>query len=338
MEKFWKILLIVLLSLCLFVLLAVLGFKGWDYIRHADFYRTATAELPMPGCQDGFIQQGFDYYEEGNLFLFSGYMNDDSASRVYVVNRNGESHYTALKDGDGDDYTAHAGGASYYGDYLYIAGTKRIDVFRLSDILDESKKEARRIGHMKVDDRYGFRASFCEVAEKDGKAYLYAGAFHDEEPYPTDPKFHLTTPAGDDNRGVLFAFPIDEGAPFSVDFENPAMIYSLPSCVQGLTFTDEGDFVLSTSYGLATSHLYVHDSGAVYASPNLTYGNDIFGKEIPLYYLDSGTLTDTIQAPPMAEEIVYLDGKIWIANESASAKYLFGNLTSGRDVYAVPYS
>ena len=49
-------------------------------------------------------------------------------------------------------------------------------------------------------------------------------------------------------------------------------------------------------------------------------------------------MVDTIQAPPMAEELVYLDGKIYIMNESACNKYIFGKFTYGYHVYAFKYA
>ena len=61
--------------------------------------------------------------------------------------------------------------------------------------------------------------------------------------------------------------------------------------------------------------------------------------DVPLYYEDSASLveSDTVEAPPMSEEIVYLDGKIWIMNESACNKYIFGKLTTGNYLYSVEY-
>jgi hypothetical protein len=38
----------------------------------------------------------------------------------------------------------------------------------------------------------------------------------------------------------------------------------------------------------------------------------------------------------MAEEMVWLDGKVYILTESASMKYLFGKLMSGHHVYSYP--
>ena len=61
---------------------------------------------------------------------------------------------------------------------------------------------------------------------------------------------------------------------------------------------------------------------------------DFNGTSVPLVYLDSSMLTDDLRMPPMAEEIVVLDNKIYVMNESACTKYIFGNLTSGRHIYA----
>ena len=58
---------------------------------------------------------------------------------------------------------------------------------------------------------------------------------------------------------------------------------------------------------------------------------------VPLVYLDKSNLIDDIIAPPMAEEIIYDNGNIYIMNESACMKYLFGKLTSGSHVYSYKY-
>ena len=45
-------------------------------------------------------------------------------------------------------------------------------------------------------------------------------------------------------------------------------------------------------------------------------------------------MTATFDAAPMAEEIVFVNGKLLIMSESASMKYIFGNFTGGRWCYA----
>jgi hypothetical protein len=97
-----------------------------------------------------------------------------------------------------------------------------------------------------------------------------------------------------------------------------------------MTFTDSR-IVLSTSYGFATSHLYFYDATAVAAKADKFTVN---GTEVPLYYLDSASLVSTVSAPPMSEEIVYKDGRIYIMTESASNKYIFGKITGGSPLYS----
>ena len=59
---------------------------------------------------------------------------------------------------------------------------------------------------------------------------------------------------------------------------------------------------------------------------------------VSLYHLDSKCLKKTLEAPPMAEEIVYIDDEIYILNESASKKYIFGKFLSGNNIYSYEYT
>ena len=71
--------------------------------------------------------------------------------------------------------------------------------------------------------------------------------------------------------------------------------------------------------------------------PNSTSEKMIGVAGLPVYSLGATTLVETIVAPPMSEEIVYLDGKIWIMNESASNKYVFGKFTTGNYLFSIQY-
>lgn len=58
------------------------------------------------------------------------------------------------------------------------------------------------------------------------------------------------------------------------------------------------------------------------------------GREIPLWYLDSNDLTKDVKLPPMSEEIVFVDGRIYVMNESACNKYLFGKLLRAKYIWS----
>ena len=113
----------------------------------------------------------------------------------------------------------------------------------------------------------------------------------------------------------------------SAKSDTPTEIYSTTGKVQGMTMLPDGNMMLSTSWGLTASYLYEYDV------KNASRGTfELNGKSVPIVYLDSESLVSRVKAPPMAEEIVYFDGKVIIMTESASQKYIFGNLTSGRKI------
>lgn len=332
MSKALKISLKIFISIVLVVLVLLFLVKIGERIVFGSFFINAKAEFGTPGISDGFMQQGFDYIEDEKIFLASGYMSKKGQpSRIYTVDENGRTAYTELLNENGKAYTAHCGGVCSYGKYVYIANGSDndagIDVFLLEDILNSKVTEAKMQGSIACP-----KASFCYIF--DGS--LYAGNFHmDNSSYLSPDEYIMTTPApaNDINTAILKVYALDESFPFGVN-PNPKEAYSIPSKVQGMCITDDGKIVLSTSWGLAKSHLYIYDMAKAKKNATTT---DILGDEIPLYFLDSTSLERDIAAPPMAEELVYLNGRIYVMNESASAKYIFGKFTSGNYVYSYKY-
>lgn len=361
--------------LLVLAMLAVLGFKLYDRIKYDDFYDVAEREYYIPGLMEGYVPQGFDYMKEEKVFLACGYMSNDKASRVYVISKDGdEAYYTELMAKNGGDYTGHTGGIAYYDKFVYITGDDGIDVFYLSDILDPTVPKAAHIGtiltcdvecddcdagycdiHIGYSKGVGINPAFCFVY--DGE--LFVGSFHKDGDYNTPTDHHVTTPAGDENKALMVSFALGTGkfsrygiygeySDKSVDIlPSPVAAYSLPSYVQGICvatyntlidnqMTTVERMVLSTSWGLTTSRLSFYDLKKVRGATPSKDDNEL---DYPLYYVDSASIieADTVEAPPMSEEIVYLDGKIWIMNESACNKYIFGKLTTGNYLYSVEY-
>ena len=107
-------------------------------------------------------------------------------------------------------------------------------------------------------------------------------------------------------------------------------VYSICDTVQGMCITDGGQIVLSTSFALMTSHHYYYDLPQGEAEGEFS----LDGREIPLWYLDSNDLTKDVKLPPMSEEIVFVDGRIYVMNESACNKYLFGKLLRAKYIWS----
>ena len=302
------------------IALLLAGVSLGEKIAFADFYKRARAEFRIP-TGGGFVGQGLDYLEDENAFITCGYAaTKGKCSMVYYIDENGNATRTLLKNADGSNYTGHTGGIAHYKEYFYITGDDGCDVFALADLLDH-KSESKKLGDVKT----LLDPAYCNVYG--GK--FYTGSFYRAGNYETPDWQRITTPNGDENKAVITVFDIDDNAADSFYIlPEPSAVYSTTGLVQGMTFTDN-EIILSTSYGLAASHLYFYDKSSISAGQL-----SLNGKNVPLYYLDGACLKRTVTAPPMSEEIVYLNGRIYIMCESASNKYIFGKFMSGKHLWS----
>lgn len=317
---FGKILGKIFLGFFTFILCLLCVIYAGEKLLFLPFYAGARAEFKIPGTWEGFVTQGFDKVDD-NTYLVSGYDKADKPSSIYV-SKDGEWTECELFEEENKASTTHAGGVTHFGEFVYVAHGDYCDRYALSDVLDGDGK-AMRIDRVKTANQ----VSFCSVV--DGK--LYAGAFYREgSKYLTPEEHHLTTAAGDKNTALIMVYTLDEttGLPVTA---TPDRLYSIPSNVQGMCVTASGKIVLSTSWGLTPSQLLVYDESKA-EQTTLT----LDGVEYQTTVLDSACLTQTVIAPPMAEELVYENGRVIVMNESASMKYLFGKLTSGVVAFSYP--
>lgn len=314
-KKIVKRILMGLLAVVLVLLLALnvgVTVKYWDYFKNSD------ACYVIPGLGDDYVPQGYDYIAELDTYLMCGYMSDGTASRVYVRGGDGETHYSSLYYEDGTPYLKHAGGVTWFDQYVYLAGDTGIDVFLLEDILEG--KDAVLQGVVEL----GHDTAYCSSYN----GYLLIGNFYYGGHYETPEEHRITTPAGDENTALITVFRCDPEAEYGVD-PTPVAAISTQEKVQGMCFTSDGEIVLSTSWSVGDSNLlyYTLDTDRVDSI-------EIQGTEVPLIYLDSANLTHTAVLPPMSEELVFRDGKVEVMCESACNKYIFGKLIRGFRVRA----
>lgn len=305
--------------LLVLVLLLLIGVNVAFRVIYSDFYANSEKTSKIAGISDGLVQQGIDI-ADGKL-LTVGYFGGGKASRVYTSTKDTVSSTTLLNI-DGSAYTGHAGGITHSHHYAYIAGGDGLDVFLLSDFTS-GREDSHKIGTVKT---YNDPA-WCTVYGE----YLFAGSFSftGNEKYEPESSEILTTPAGDKNTSVITVFKLDEASPFGIN-PVPVAAISAGEKNQGCAFYGEGKLILSTSYGLASSKLYFHNISAAEPEGEYTLGAYV----VPLYFLDSSTLTHTVTAPPMSEELIIAENKLYIMNESASNKYVFGKFVGGDNLYA----
>lgn len=327
MNKATKITLIVISSVLALIFVAMAGFAILQRVKHTSFYKDAHKAFKIPGLWGGSVPQGFEYLPGIETFLYTGYHKDgESPSMVYIMPENGkgEAREVLLYEQDGTTpFNGHVGGITVFEDYAYIADGFGVAVFSIFDILD-SDGEATQLGEIENE----FQVAFVEVYN----GFLYVGNFYRAGDYETPKSHHRETPNGDQNTAMIYAYELNETSGYPARTV-PSFVFSITDAIQGMAFGDNGEIFLSSSWGLSTSKIYVYDSN------KLSYSLERLesGQLVELAYLDSGCLIEVIEAPPMAEELVYHDGELYIMSESASMKYLFGKLTNGAWCYAYEY-
>ena len=308
--------------------LIVLGAIGYFKLSVLSYYRASEKAFKLPEIHSGVVPQGFDYDQENGLFLISGYMKDGSASPVYAVDKS--TGKTVKKvffaTENGSYYTGHAGGIAIYNDFFYLADGKGVLVYSYSSILKASwgdKIECLGRLSTKVSNDDYINVS-CLTVHNDR---LIVGEFYRAKSYPTPKSHKITTTAGDYNQAIGLQYLLSDIFDLGIN-PTPELAYSLPDQVQGMYFGG-GKIYLSTSWGLSFSHIYEYDQSKLARQNDI----EILGVTIPLYALDSASLVHDYKIAPMSEEIVFLDGYLYVLSESASNKYLFGNLIGGTWCY-----
>lgn len=293
----------------LLLLLAVLILNAVFQITYRDFYKRSKRTFKLPGLSSGFVPQGIEETNRG--ILICGYMKNGSASRIYLLQENSTTHVEIFNP-DGTPYLGHSGGIDVCNDRVFLTGDTTVELLSLEEIAVGGKAVVK--GSFDA----GVIPAWCTVKDN----YLLVGSFANPsgDAYPPSESEIITTPCGDRNISLVKVFALDESSPLGID-PNPLCAISTGERVQGLSFTDDGSIILSTSYGLSSSRLIVHSVEKMLSSRGEYAVSDT---SVPLYYLDSASEIYTVKAPPMSEELMIKDGYVYIVNESACAKYIFG--------------
>ena len=299
--------------------------------RHAaiDLYmKNSTAVCEIPDINDGFIPQGIAYDPDADKLLITGYMGGLGASPIYVIDiaAGNADKILMLTDG-GRKFTGHAGGISVFNGVAYVAGSTDgcMYGFSLRDIYGSEKSEGLmpdRIIDLKHEDEK-IRVSFTAADDK----LLYAGEFHKAPLFPTHSS-HRVEYNGVTQKAYLLGFtPSADGSAV------PACVYSIPDNVQGACF-DDGYLFLSQTDRFLSSRILT------YKLDSLPEGDtkEVLGVEVPMYCLTEGSASKVTYIPAMSEEIIAVDGSLYILYESASNRYRIGKGGGFDSVLSTPLS
>ncbi len=328
--KLKKILSTLVSILLVLAVAAKLAAKLWFQVPVFDYYRASEKAFVIPDINRGFIPQGLCTAEDGR-FLTTGYDKNGKASPLYLVKNGAKSaeKTVRLAKENGEPYTGHAGGVCYAGGRVYVAdgGGRCLYVYDYDAIL--AAENGASVNAVGVFSTAVSKEDYVSPAfvTTDGE-HLIVGEFYRENSYPTPDTHKFTTKAGDYTQALAVAYPLDASAPLGVRRE-AAFAYALPDLAQGMAF-DGDKLYVSTSWGTSFSHIFVYDRTRLQQQEDLT----VLGQTLPFYALDSASRTGDMKIAPMSEEIVVVDGKLYVMCESASDKYIFGKLTNADFCYA----
>lgn len=272
----------------------------FKYAIYSDYYGKMQNLGKIPGINDGFTPQGICVNEENNIYIMTGYQKSKyEASRIYITGPEYKARYVNLINEDGTNFTGHNGGIACSSDIVYVATDSKLFLLNLKDLLDTDIDQIKLDTYVKVNNSASFvfsNETSLIVGEFNGDGYVCENEYetiHDGTYYAIASEYSLN------------------------DLSKPTRVFSIRNKVQGLAMNEEGDIVLSTSYGLADSRFYYYRLEDYIENSK---GELVDGA--PLYYLDNPVAT--LKAPPMSEDMDYSNGK-WITyTESACDKYIFG--------------
>ena len=291
-----KILLWVVLSIILIFILIVGGLNIAKYGIYSEYYSYRDPICINPGLNDGFVHQGICVDDASGKIVLSGYMADNSASRLYVTDVDNNSYYVSINK-DNEAFTGHFGGVAIGGDYVYIATDDALHLVSRDELINAKNGDTLNVQRsIPINNQ----ASYIFIDDN----YLYVGEFHDGNKYVTEHPYE--TPEGL-YHAIISRYSIN-------DLTKPDKVYSVRNKVQGVLFA-EGKIVLSTSYGLADSVYYIYNEADCIKSEHTLDG-------APVYYVNNPE--KEFNGPAMAEGLDLYNGKVITMSESACNKYIFG--------------
>ena len=293
---------------------------------YPEFYAVATKSFLIPGLETTFVPQGLDYDNTNNKFLVGGYMSSGEPSRLYIVdNQTGNAEKYVTFTIDNQDYVGHCGGVAIDGNWAWIVGDKMIYRFEYNSVL--SAQNASKINFI---DSFETGNGCDFVLVNNNK--LIVGEFYKAGKYDTTSTHHLQINQTETNCALAYIYSIDQTKTCGLASDTPEAGISLPNQVQGMSFTKDGNIVLSTSYSIPNSQILIYENVLQNTPQTQINLND---KNIPVFVLSNQNKIKTISACAMSEELVLVDDKVYLLFESDCSKYRLINRERLSHVYAL---
>lgn len=293
--------------------------KNDDYKK---FLSVFSQDITVPGLFEGLIPQGICVDgENGNIIISGYYEKGELPSMLCIVNADTKKLLKSvkIKTESGEIYSGHAGGLASSDGYIYITSDGEAMVIKKSDLYAAANGESVKVAS---NFKLNTDGSFANVTN----GVLWAGTFSENsKKVHSQSKDVFTLSSGETFYAYCEGYILENGLPSVKKLNSesngyiPDYYFAIPDEVQGMTVTNAGSFVFSSSYGRRNdSVIRVFDDITISQKVGTV---NIDGVEIELKAASSDILKTQYTAPPMSEGIDCFDGKVVLLFESGASKY-----------------
>ncbi|GIP36138.1 lamin tail domain-containing protein [Paenibacillus sp. J2TS4] len=289
-------------------------------VNYDEFFDISSAGPVIPGLDEGYVQQGVDYYPAKDWILITYYHDSGQPSIIAVVDRTTGQFVKAVKmfKDAATPYDEHAAGIAVSDVHGWIASWKYAYQFKLEDL-----ENAVHMDTLVFSDAIELESKSGSMGYEDG--ILWIGEYGRYN-YSTDTAHHMTNRMGRTHKAWMVGFKLNSDDTIDPTRKRPGTnqavpdyILSIPDEIQGMDMIGD-KVILSKSYGPQyDSELLVYDLD-LSGTPDATT-NRFGSPEVPIWFLDNMNLVKSLRMPPQSEGIFAYDGNVYVSFESAGPKY-----------------
>lgn len=297
--------------------------------RYDAFYDSGEMSHLIPGLKEHFVPQGVSYLPEKNWFIFSGYsgMSDNSPILAVDAETGLLVKEVMLKNLDGSPYIGHAGGVAVTEKNIFIANGGYLFRISLEKFLSLPESSYCAFDEMIP---VPSRASYCSYAD----GILWVGEFQ-YSGYPTDESHYIQTEDGE-HKAWIIGYELDETQESEIkesarraELTIPDYILTTTNRIQGMTIKEDMIY-LSQSYGRKNASTMLRYRSPLEQEP-FGYA-ELSGVQVPIWTLTSSNLESKLTMPPASENLVVVDGAVYVLFETAASIYMMGGNRSSNPI------
>ena len=293
-----------LLKLLLVFFIFLIIFIFVDYVRLNISYSFNKSKyidsIDVQGNKDKYVPQGLAYSEENDIVLQTSYNKSKKISMLYVTRFSDGKLLKSLKikNNDNSENTSHAGGIAVSDNKVWITSDYYVNEFSLKEIINTRNDSIRSLR----DEKLPIRGDFATYKDNT----LWIGDFFLKPFYNVE-----------NDNPLLLAYNTNG----IVNYQKPKLAISLPKMVQGLTFDEENNFILTRSFtNLISSDLVIYKN-VLNKETNETY--KVGTTTIPYYKFNDENKIRNEKLVPMAEGLFYKEKYLYILFENSSDAYFY---------------